>query len=120
MLLSLFSNKRKKFIWQDFTKYLQDHIITCQLAIAWTPQHKWVLKRKNQIILKKVSIMLIKNKIPLFLWNMATYIIIQLTNCNPIQANNDMLLNYLFYGTKPYVNLLKIFGCLCFIRKDNI
>lgn len=56
-ILLLNFDKRREFILQDFTKYLQNHRIIYQLTIVCTSQQNGMLKRKNRNIFNKVGIL---------------------------------------------------------------
>ncbi|OMO54668.1 Zinc finger, CCHC-type [Corchorus capsularis] len=96
-----------------------------QLTVAYTPQQNGVSERKNRTVLEMARCLLFEKGLPKKLWakavNTAVYILNRLTakamqQTTPFEA---------WYGFRPSVKHLKVFGCICYshvpsVRRDKL
>ncbi|XP_063949970.1 uncharacterized protein LOC135152795 [Daucus carota subsp. sativus] len=88
-----------------------------EFSAARTPQQNGVVERKNRTLIEAARTMLEESKLPTYFWAEAVN-----TTCytQNISLINQALTPYqLFKGKKPTLNFLHVFGCKCFVLRNQ-
>lgn len=111
---SLRSDNGKEYTSEAFNRYCAEAGIHHQLTAPYTPQQNGVSERRNRFILEMARCMLHEKNLPKQFWAEAASTAVFLQNRLPTRAVRDKTPFEAWYGYKPSLNFLKIFGCLCF------
>ena len=105
----------------EFKEYLKREGIHHELTIPKPPELNGVAERMNWTLIETVRLMLLGNKLPQKVWTEALSTGVHLRNCSPTKALNSMTPYVAWYGVKPQVNHLCVFGCTAYahIAKDE-
>ncbi|KAG8480134.1 hypothetical protein CXB51_024924 [Gossypium anomalum] len=85
-----------------------------QLTNVYTPQQNGVSERKNRILLDMARCLLFEKKLPKNLWAEAVNTAVYLQNRLPTKALEQKTPFEVWFGFKPSVEHLRVFGCLCY------
>ncbi|GJX86505.1 retrotransposon protein, putative, ty1-copia subclass, partial [Tanacetum coccineum] len=80
---SLHSNRRGKYMSQEFLDHLKDHGIIAHRTPPYTPQHNGVSKRRNRTLLDMVRSMMSQTTLPKSFWDYALKIAARILNMVP-------------------------------------
>jgi len=119
------SNNGKEYTSNSFNSFYKEAGIQHQLTAPYTPQQNRVSERRNRFILEMTRCMLHEKNQPKKFWTEAANTAIFLKNRLLTRAVKDRTPFEAWYGYKPSLNFLKIFGCLCFtfvpqIKRDKL
>ena len=98
----------------QFSQFCKDNGIHRQLTAAYTPQQNGVAERKNRVIVEKARCLLKSKGLPKYLWVEAVATSIYLLNIFPTKLVNRMTPFQAWFGFKPDVSHLKIFGSIAY------
>ncbi|KAL4036909.1 hypothetical protein IC575_000487 [Cucumis melo] len=107
------SDNGKEYVSAEFDKFCEDSGIKHQLTAPYTPQQNGVSERRNRYIMEMTRCMLHEKSLPKKFWarrNTAVF----LQNRLPTKALKEKTPFEAWYGYKPSLKFLKVFGCLCF------
>ena len=104
----------------QFKNYLKGEGIRHELTIPKTPEQNGVSERLNRTLVEMARSMLLDSKLPKKFWAEAVSTADYLKNRSPSKALN-MTPYEAWYGSKPRVNRLRVFGCDAYthIPKDE-
>jgi transposase InsO family protein len=105
-----------EFLSNEFRNFCEDHGISRELTQALTPQQNGVAEWRNRSIMEKARSLSDDCKLPTFLWSEAVNTANYLLNLSPTSANSGMTPEQLYSRTIPFVQHLKIFGCLAYLH----
>ena len=110
-----------EFTSTEFKRYLKGEGIRHELTIPKTPQQNGVAERMNRTLLETVRSMLLGANMPQRFWAEALSTAVYLRNCSPTKAVSNMTPYEAWYGEKPQVTRLRVFGCTAYahIAKDE-
>nr|KYP72430.1 Retrovirus-related Pol polyprotein from transposon TNT 1-94 [Cajanus cajan] len=108
------SNNGTEYTSEKFNQFCEDSGIEHQLIAPYTPQQNGVCERRNRYILEMTRCMLYEKNLPKEYWEEAASTTVFLHNRLPTKALNNKTPFDVWYGYKPSLKFLKIFGCLCF------
>ena len=108
------SDNGKEYTSIKFNQFCEEADIEHQLTTPYTPQQNGVSERRNKYILEMTRCMLHEKNLPKKFWAEAAHTAIFLQNRLLSKAVKDQTPYEAWYGYKPSLNFLKIFGCLCF------
>ena len=119
------SDNGKEYTSNSFNSFCEEAGIQHQLTAPYTPQKNRVSERRNKFILEMTRCMLHEKNLPKKLWAEAANTAVFLQNQLLTRAVKDQTSFEAWYGYKPSLNFLKIFGCLCFtlvpqIKRDKL
>lgn len=104
--------------FEKFQKFCEDAGIEHQLSNTYTSQQNGMCERKNKTVMDMSRCLLFEKKLPNQLWVEATNTFVYLLNRLPTKAMKDMTPFEGWFGFKPSVSHLKVFGCvLCFYSR---
>ena len=104
-----------------FEKYLREEGIRHETTVPKTPQQNGVAERLNRTLVESARSMLLDAKLPKRFWAEAVSTAVYLKNRCPTKAVQEMTSFEAWYGKKPGVDHLRVFGCdaYCHIPKDE-
>ena len=108
---SLRSDNGGEYISKNFKRFCEDHRISRQFTIPYTPQHNGVAERKNCALMEASKSMLMASNLDAKFWAEAISTSCYLQNITPIKASKKSTPYELWYRFKPSYSDLHIFGC---------
>ena len=110
-----------EFTSTEFESYLREEGIKHEYTIPKTPQQNWVSERMNRTLVEAVRLMLVDAKLPHRFWAEALSTAAYLINGSPTKTLGDKTPFEVWYGKKPSVKHLKVFGCAAYshVAKDE-
>ena len=115
--------KSKSDVVSKFVEYvtMMEKGIAHQLTNPYTPEQNGVSERLNRTLVESARSMLIYAKMPLKFWAEAvnTAHVYNLHNRSPTSALKDKTPFERWFGKKPNVSNLKVFGSVCFVHTPD-
>ena len=110
-----------EFTSTEFESYLKEEGIKHEYTIPKTPQQNGVSERMNRTLVEAVRSMLVDAKQPHRFWAEALSTAAYLINRSPTKTLGDKTPFEAWYGKKPSVKHLKVFGCAAYshVAKDE-
>ena len=102
-----------------FNTYCEQHGIIHEVTTPYTPQHNGLVERRNRTILDMARNMLKQKKLPNSFWGEVVSTTNYLLNRCPTKRLKEKVLEDVWFGRKPLVSHLKIFGSLCYKHIPN-
>lgn len=109
---SEFTSKRT----QDF--FISNNIVH-KTAAPFTPAQNGFIERDNRTVMEGVRSMLYHMKLPGKLWGEAGMTFVQLLNLSVNRNTLDLTPYELYYGKKPSVGYIRVFGCLAMVKTQT-
>ena len=106
------SNKPKEFL-------MSKSILAQRLSASFTPQQNGLIERDNRTVIEAARAMLYHRILPEELWSEAVHTAVYLLNRTVNKLTGDKTPFELYYGRKPRVNHIKVFGCLAFMKAQE-
>ena len=105
----------------EFESYLKDEGIEHQYSIPKTPEQNGVSERMNRTLVETVRSMLADSRLPQRFWAEALSTAAYMINRSPTKALDDKTPFEAWYGKKPNVSHLRVFGCSAYthVPKDQ-
>ena len=100
----------------EFENYLKKEGIEHQYTIPKTPQQNGVSERMNRTLVETVRSMLSDSGLPHRFWAEALSTAAYLINRSPTVTLKEMAPFEAWYGKKPSVNHLRVFGCSGYVH----
>ena len=98
----------------QFVEFCSTAGIKRQLTAPYTPQQNGVSERKNRTVMEMARCLLFEKKMPSNFWAEAVNTSVYLLNRLPTKSLKNKTPYEEWYGVKPFVNHLKIFGSICY------
>ncbi|XP_058004059.1 retrovirus-related Pol polyprotein from transposon TNT 1-94 [Hevea brasiliensis] len=98
----------------QFKEYLQKAGIHHQLTVPYTPQQNGVSERKNRYLMNMARCLLFEKNLPKELWAEAVNTAVYLQNRLSTKALDGKTPFEAWFGVKPSVAHLKVFGSICY------
>lgn len=120
-LVGIRDNKGGEYMGNDFEAFCIEHGIARQHTTRNRPQQNGVAERFNRILSEGVTTMLSEAGLPLAFWGEALSALVHVLNRCPTSARPDTTPHAAFYGRKPDVSHLRVWGCLAYVhvQKDK-
>ena len=120
-LKTLRSDNGGEYISSEFEAFLKQEGIAHQSSVPKTPEQNGVAERKNRTIVEAIRSLLSDSNLPKCFWAEALATVTYLHNIRPTKAVANITPYEAWYGKKPSVDHLKVFGCVCYshIPKDE-
>ena len=113
------SNWGGEYLSIEFLEYLKKHDILSQWTPPGTPQLNGVSERRNRTLMDMVRSMMSYTDLPVSFWGYALQTAVYLLNKVP--SNSMPRTPYeMWFGRKPSLNHLKIWGCPAYVKKHDI
>ena len=110
------SDNGGEFCEKEFENFCRECGIARQKTTPYTPQQNGVAERMNRSLMEKARSMLSGAGHGQELWALAVDIACYLKNISPTSALVDKTPYEVWYGQKPYVAHLRVFGCEAFMH----
>lgn len=107
----LHSDRGGEFLSADFSKLLDEDGTVRKLTAHDTPEYNGVAERGNRTVMEKVRAMLHDAALPKALWGEAALHAVYLKNRTPTRALDGKTPFELFWGRKPNLAHLRVWGC---------
>eukprot|EP00798_Chlamydomonas_sp_ICE-L_P016835 gene16835-biopygen25752 len=111
------SDRAKEFLVGWFEDWLVEMEATHELSLPYTPQQNGTAERYNGVVGDIARTLLIESKLPKSFWPYAFYCACYLRNRLPTSGGATP--HELFFGHRPCVSLLRVFGSLCYVTLVN-
>jgi len=109
------SDNGKEYTSTKFNLFCEEAGIAHQLTAPYTPQQNGVSERRNRSVMEMARCMLHEKELPKTFWAEAANTTVFLQNRLPTKALKDKTPFEAWYGYKPSLTFLKVFGCVCFV-----
>ena len=103
-----------EFVSKKFKEILSTAGIQHQLTVPYSPQQNGVVERKNRTVIEMTRCLLFEKQIPKKLWAEAANTAVYLMNRLPTKAVLKKTPYEAWFGSKPGVSHLKVFGSVCY------
>ena len=103
-----------EFVSKKFKEILSTAGIQHQLTVPYSPQQNSVVERKNRTVIEMTRCLLFEKQIPKKLWAEAANTAVYLMNRLPTKAVLKKTPYEAWFGSKPGVSHLKVFGSVCY------
>lgn len=110
----------KEYTSGAFNHFCEEAGIQHSLTTHYTPQQNGVSERRNRYIFEMTICMLHEKILPKQFWAEAASTAVFLRNRLPTTALKNQTPFEAWFGYKPSLNFLKIFGCLCFTHVPQV
>jgi hypothetical protein len=95
---------------KELVAFCKESRIRRELIVPHNPQQNGVAERKNRSIEEFVKEIMNDHNLSMFIWGEAAMTTVYIQNISPHRTLNNMTLEEAFYGKKPSVEHLRIFG----------
>ena len=112
------SNNGGEYITVEWELYLKERGIVHQKSTPRTLEQNGVSERLNLTLMDHVHTILIESQLPLSLWAEAVEYSIYTKNRSPTAAIKDKTPYEAFWGKKPDISNLHVFGSQCYVHND--
>ena len=102
-----------------FKTFCADKGTAHQLTNPYTPEQNGVSERLNRTLIESARSMLIHAKMQLTFWAEAVNTAVYLHNRSPTSTLKDKTPFESWFGKKPNVSNLKVFGSVCFFHTPD-
>ena len=110
------SDEGGEYFSNEFSDYLQKHIIQRQFTCRYTPQQNGVAERKNRHIAEVAQTLMSEKNVPHTYWAEAVSTAVYIMNRTPTAAVHDVTPEEKFTGVKLDLSHLKVFGCIAYVH----
>ncbi|RVX04494.1 Retrovirus-related Pol polyprotein from transposon RE1 [Vitis vinifera] len=114
------SDNGTEYTSDKFDKFCVEAGIVHQLTVTYSPQQNGVSERKNRTIMEMTRCLLFEKKMPKCFWAEAINTAVYLLNRLPTKAVKNKTSFEAWYGVKPAVEHLKVFGSLCYTHVPDV
>ncbi|KAL0551708.1 hypothetical protein IC582_010797 [Cucumis melo] len=111
---SLRSDRCGEFLSNNFNHFCKEHGIHRELTTPYTPEQNGVAERKNRTVVEMARSMLQMKGLLNDFWAEAVSTSIYLLNISPTKAVMNKTPFEVWYGKKPNVSHLRVFGCISY------
>ena len=108
-----------EYVSNDFSKYCASKGIVHQYSNPYTPEQNGVSERLNRTLLESAKSMIFHANMPINFWAEAVNTAVHLHNRSPTTSLNMKTPYECWFGKKPDVSNLKVFGSICFIHTPS-
>ncbi|KAI3701418.1 hypothetical protein L6452_26471 [Arctium lappa] len=119
LVRSIRSDNGNEFRNATLDAFLCDKGISQNFAAIRSPQQNGVVERKNRTLCEAARSMLSESNLPTYFWVEAVNTACFTQNRSIIVKRHNKTSYEVFYGRKPNIGFLHVFGCLCFILNDR-
>ncbi|KAL1203440.1 Retrovirus-related Pol polyprotein from transposon RE1 [Cardamine amara subsp. amara] len=109
------SDNGGEYTSNTFKAHLANHGILHQTSCPYTPHQNGVAERKNRYLMEVARSMMFHKNMPRRFWGDAVMTACYLINRTPTKVLNDISPYEVLNKTKPHIDHLRVFGCVCFV-----
>ncbi|KAJ0627129.1 putative RNA-directed DNA polymerase [Helianthus annuus] len=113
------SDNGSEFVNNQMKLFCNEHGIVHQTSCAYTPQQNGIVERKHRHLLNVTRALLFESNLPIRFWHECVLTAAYLINRTPSSVLAGKTPYELVYKFKPFLDHLKVFGCLCFCTVLN-
>ncbi|KAL4353097.1 hypothetical protein GQ457_06G014620 [Hibiscus cannabinus] len=113
------TNRGGEFVSQEFNNICDEHGLRRELTAPYTPEQNGVAERKNRTVVEMARSMLRAKGLPNQLWAEAVATAVYLLNLSATRAILNQTPYEAWYGKRPWVSHLKVFGCVAYTLIDS-
>lgn len=106
----------REYISHEICQHFEDCGIQFEFTIRYTPQQNRVAEKMNRTIIEKARCMILHSKMSKVFWSEAVLAAVYLINRCPTNALKDRLPAELWYGERPDLRKLRVFGCVAYLH----
>ncbi|KAL8109176.1 hypothetical protein AgCh_025316 [Apium graveolens] len=110
------SDRGGEFCSNEFKNFCEDNGILRHYTAPYTPQQNGVVERRNRTVVAMARSLLKEKKVPLQFWGEAVRYAVHILNKLPTRSKSIVTPHEAWYGKKPSVEHLKIFGCTTYMK----
>ncbi|KAJ0865267.1 putative RNA-directed DNA polymerase [Helianthus annuus] len=108
---TLRSDRGGEFCSTEFNSFCDEHGIKRHLTAPYTPEQNGVAERKNRTVVEMAQSMMQEKNLSGCFWGEAVATAVYLLRFSPTKAVAGQTPYEVWYGRKPSVDHLKVFGC---------
>ena len=116
---SVRSDNGGEYISNAFLEYCAEKGIHHEFSNPYTPEQNGVSERLNRTLMESARSMLFHARLPLLFWAEAVKCATYICNRSPTAALKDKTPYECWYGSKPDLSNLRVFGCLSYVHVPN-
>ena len=105
-----------EYLGNEFTNHLCRQGTTCQLTVHDSPQSNSIAECCNSVLLEHVRALLVDSGLPKFLWKEALKFAMWIRNQTTTHRLNGRTPYEVFYGTKPDIKDIHLWGSCVWVR----
>ena len=106
----------KEFCNEGVKRFLLSRGIKHELSTPKAPEQNGYIERQNRTVVESARSMLHARKLSLYLWAAVTATAVYVRNRAASNSLSDKTPYELWYGEKPSVKHLKVFGSTCYVH----
>ncbi|KAG8501219.1 hypothetical protein CXB51_003321 [Gossypium anomalum] len=119
------SDNGTEYTSAQFQALCKDAGIKHQLTNVYTPQQNGVSERKNRSLMDMARCLLFEKNLPKTIWAEAVNTAVYIQNRLPTKALTHKTPFEAWFGFKPSLDHIKVFGCLCYsqvpaVKRDKL
>ncbi|KAJ0471759.1 putative RNA-directed DNA polymerase [Helianthus annuus] len=114
------SDNGSEFVNGQMSHYCKLKGIVHQTTCAYTPQQNGIVERKHRHLLNVTRALFFQSNLPVRFWHECVLTAAYLINRTPSSVLSGKTPYELLYNFSPFLNHLKVFGCLCFCTSLNV
>ena len=120
-LKTLRTDNGGEYVSKEFESYLKSEGIHHELTVPKTPEQNGVAERLNHTLVETARSMLLDAKLSKKFWGEAVFTAVYLKNRSPSRSLKGLTPYEAWFGKKPQVNHLRVFGCNAYahVPKDE-
>lgn len=111
VLKTLRTDNGTEYLSNEFKNFLISAGISHQTTVCYTPQQNGIAERANRTLVEMTRCMLLESGLPQSLWSEALHTATYLRNRCPTKVLDEKTPYEQWFGRKPSVAHLRIFGC---------
>ncbi|KAE9107495.1 hypothetical protein PF010_g12242 [Phytophthora fragariae] len=108
-----------EYVSKRFNQFCANHGIVHQTTTPYTPQQNGLAERMNRTIVERARSMLYYQQVDKCWWAEAVMTAVYITNRIPNTARGDLTPYEVFWGKKPWLDHLRVFGSRGFMHIDK-
>ena len=118
---TLRDDKGGEYMSNELEDFCNEHGIQRQYTVRNRPQQNGVAERFNRMLFEGITAMLSEAGLPPSFWGEALSALLHVLNRSPTSALPGKTPYEAFYGRKPDVSHLRIWGCVAYVhvQKDK-
>ena len=110
------SDNGGEYVSQEFAEYCQSEGIVRQFTNPTCPEQNGVSERLNRTLMEGARAILYHAKLPLKFWAEAVSTMTYIRNRSPTSALDGATPHEYWFGVKPNISNLRVFGCICYVH----
>jgi hypothetical protein len=118
-LKCLRSDRGEEFTSNEFEIFYNVKGIKRQTLAPRTPPHNGIAGRRNRFVIDCARTLMMEKNVALKYWREVVSASIHTLSCVQVKKGTNTTPFELWYGHSPNVKNFKMFGCKCYILKDN-